>query len=82
MRRHLRRFLRITLGVIFLILGVAGLALPVLQGILFLCIGVVLLAADVPIFRRLLKRLDQRFPRITERARRSRWWPKDGDADS
>lgn len=81
MRRYARRFLRVTLGIAFLLLGVAGLALPVLQGILFLFIGVVLLAPDVPMFRRLLTRLEKRFPTIAKRARRSRWWPRDDDAD-
>ena len=80
MKHHARRFLRITLGMTFLLLGVAGLVLPVLQGILFLFIGIVLLAPDIPIFRRLLTQLEERFPRLAKRARRSRWWPNDDDA--
>ncbi|HHM23725.1 MAG TPA: hypothetical protein ENJ23_01640 [Bacteroidetes bacterium] len=39
---------RIVLGVIFLILGILGLFLPVLQGLLFLTIAAALLGKDTP----------------------------------
>jgi len=79
-RRRTRRALRIAVGVALLVLGLAGLVLPVLQGLLFLFLGVVLLAPDVAAFRYLLRRLEARFPGLAERARRSRWWPGDDDA--
>ena len=80
MKRRARRALRIAAGVALLVLGLAGLVLPVLQGLLFLFLGMVLLAPDVPAFRWLLRRLEARFPGLAERARRSRWWPGDDDA--
>lgn len=79
MKESARRAGRLVLGVLFLLLGIAGLALPVLQGVLFLFIGVLLLAPDVPLFRRLLRHLEARFPALARRLRRTRWWPHDED---
>ncbi len=40
--------LRVGLGILFLVLGILGLFLPVLQGILFLAIAAALLGKDTP----------------------------------
>ncbi|NCC53272.1 MAG: hypothetical protein EOM20_18950 [Spartobacteria bacterium] len=53
---------RITIGVVFIILGIFGLFLPFLQGILFLLIGTVFLAPNAPPVRNLRMRLYKRFP--------------------
>jgi hypothetical protein len=45
-----------------LVLGVAGLVLPVLQGWLFIALGAWLLSPDVPVFARLLNWIEDRFP--------------------
>jgi hypothetical protein len=66
------RYLRITLGTVLLILGVAGLALPFLQGLLFIALGILLLARDFPLFRRIARQLRVRFPRIAATADRGR----------
>ncbi len=42
------RPLRIGLGIVFIILGILGLFLPILQGILFLVIGSMLIGKDTP----------------------------------
>jgi uncharacterized membrane protein YbaN (DUF454 family) len=57
-----RRLLMIA-GWVFLVLGVLGLFLPVLQGILFLLVGLILLARAQPRFRLLKQRLRRRYPR-------------------
>jgi uncharacterized membrane protein YbaN (DUF454 family) len=62
----MRRLVRHVVGWGFLVLGVAGLALPVLQGWLFLSIGAFLLAPDVPLFARLLNRVESRFPAVRD----------------
>ncbi|MDD5204505.1 MAG: PGPGW domain-containing protein [Desulfobacterales bacterium] len=62
--KNLSRNLRIALGILSLILGVAGLVLPILQGWLFLGIGLVLLSRDVPFFQKLSDRLEHRFPKL------------------
>jgi len=67
-----RRVLRISGGIFFLLLGIAGLVLPVLQGLLFIFIGLALLAPDVPPLRRLGRRFRKRFPRQADRLRREK----------
>lgn len=65
-KNGLRRWLLFGLGWLFMLLGVAGLFLPFLQGILFLVIGAVLLATASPRARllrqRLRRRLQVRYP--------------------
>lgn len=70
------RPMRIALGVVFLLLGFAGLVLPVLQGLLFLFVGIMLLAPDIPFFKRILDWLEVRFPKMAAHAKRWRWWPR------
>ena len=54
---------RVILGVSCLVLGVAGLFLPFLQGILFLIIGLTLLSAESDRARRFLEWLRARVKR-------------------
>ena len=58
-----KRKLMMAGGWIFLVLGVLGLFLPILQGILFLCVGLILLAKSQPRFRLLKMRLKKRYPK-------------------
>ena len=46
----------------FLVLGVIGLVLPILQGFLFLAIGLIILAKSAPWAERLLDRFKQSHP--------------------
>lgn len=62
MRRHARRIGKIVLGWVFLVLGVLGLFLPILQGVLFLAIGLAILATEQVWAHRLLLWLRRRFP--------------------
>lgn len=64
MKFIVKHAIRITAGVAFLLLGIAGLFLPVLQGLLFLAIGLVLLAPYIPLFARIRDALYRRFPRV------------------
>ncbi|MGE5515392.1 MAG: PGPGW domain-containing protein [Bacteroidota bacterium] len=69
---------KIALGWVFLVLGVLGLFLPILQGVLFLAIGLAILATEQVWAHRLLTWLHRRFPRsakVFDRARVSseRW---------
>ena len=75
------RIVRISAGIGLAILGVAGLFLPVLQGILLLVASVFVLSVDVPVFRRLRRWLARRFPMVFKRgkgwlARRRRTGPR------
>lgn len=57
-------------GWFFILLGIIGLFLPVLQGILFLVIGTIILAPEVPFFSRTLVKLEKKYPDIFEQAKR------------
>ena len=63
MQPKIRRFLKLSAGWGFIVLGVAGLILPFLQGILFLLIGLFLLSHELPWADRLLTRVKLRFPK-------------------
>lgn len=60
----MRVVLRHALGWSFLALGVVGAVLPILQGWLFFAAGALLLAPEIPVFRRLFCWIEARFPRL------------------
>lgn len=66
---------RIGAGVLILLLGIAGLVLPFLQGVLLLIVAAFLLAPYSRRVRAVLARLEARFPRLATKARRmaERW---------
>ncbi len=51
MNKEFKRVLVIVAAVVFIVLGLVGLALPFLQGFLFLAIGLILLSISSPRFR-------------------------------
>jgi uncharacterized membrane protein YbaN (DUF454 family) len=63
-----RPYWRHIVGWPLLILGIAGLALPFLQGILFIVVALTLLAPEIPLFRRVIEALKKRFPAVFEKA--------------
>lgn len=70
MRTHLARMLRMILGWILVILGVAGLFLPFLQGILLILLGLWVLSIDSRWAHRCILKMRVRFPRAHRQARR------------
>ncbi len=62
MELRLKRIALQVLGWMFLLLGIAGLFLPVLQGILFLLIGLVILSRQYEWARNWMERLRRRYP--------------------
>jgi uncharacterized membrane protein YbaN (DUF454 family) len=60
----MKRWIVLSLGWIFIVLGILGLFLPLLQGILFLIIGLLLLATEYEWPRRLIGKVSTRYPRI------------------
>lgn len=77
-RMKLKRIAIEVVGWAFIVLGIAGLFLPILQGILFLLIGLFILSTQYAWAHRLLHRLRDRFPKIAEqfdkaKARAERW---------
>jgi len=64
MRRHIKRTLILTFGIIFILLGLAGNALPFLPGFLFLAIGLMLLSLYSPKIRTWVKMHTVQYPRL------------------
>lgn len=54
------------LGYFFLVLGVLGMFLPILQGFLFLFVGLIILARHAPWAERLLDNIRSRHPRFDQ----------------
>jgi uncharacterized membrane protein YbaN (DUF454 family) len=68
MRATAKRWAMLLAGWGFILLGIAGLFLPVLQGILFLFIGLLILSSEYVWAHRLLTNLRERYPTVTQRA--------------
>jgi uncharacterized membrane protein YbaN (DUF454 family) len=64
---RLKRIGILLLGWFFVVLGIVGLFLPILQGILFLMIGLAILSSRSQTVRRFLKYLEDRYPQYYER---------------
>ncbi len=63
-RSRFLRFVILVSGWFFIVLGILGLFLPILQGILFLAIGAYLLSLESPMARRFIERMRRRYPRL------------------
>ncbi len=55
------------IGWLFIVLGILGLFIPILQGILFIMIGLAILSSRSEMIKRFLKHLEKRYPRHHER---------------
>ncbi len=64
MRTKLKRLAIQIAGWAFILLGIVGLFLPILQGILFLLVGLFLLSTEYVWAHRLLEELRTRFPKL------------------
>jgi len=73
---RLRRMAYLVFGWAFVLLGIVGLFLPVLQGVLFLFVGIVLLSLASPRVRLWQIRLGRRFPAFRTGYERARAWLK------
>ena len=60
--RVLRKYYRVALGYVFIVLGFIGLFVPVLQGILFLAMGSLLLSTHSKTFAKLKERMKAKYP--------------------
>lgn len=71
MTQTLKRWLVLVTGWSFILLGIAGLFLPVLQGVLFLLIGLIILSSEYVWAHHLLHKLRTRFPKLSASAERA-----------
>ena len=63
-------FLRITLGIVFAILGVIGSLLPIMQGWVFFLLAVLVLFPQSKFAIKALDKIEKRMPRMVARLRR------------
>jgi uncharacterized membrane protein YbaN (DUF454 family) len=68
MQARVKRLLALLLGWSFIVLGVIGLFLPVLQGVLFLLIGLFVLSSECAWARRIGHKVLSRFPSLARRS--------------
>jgi uncharacterized membrane protein YbaN (DUF454 family) len=64
-KRDYKRWLILAAGWGFIVLGIIGLFLPILQGILFIAVGLILLSKEYAWAGDLIAKARERFPRIT-----------------
>ena len=62
-----KRALVYIIGWTFLLLGVVGLFLPVLQGVVFILIGLLILSKESRTAKALLTRVQRRYPEMVRR---------------
>lgn len=60
MQNTIRKILHLSIGSLFLIIGIAGLALPILSGTLFLILGCIVISFESPYVERKLLFLVQK----------------------
>ena len=63
----IKRIGLLIIGWFFIVFGVLGLFLPILQGILFILIGLAILSSRSEAIKRFLKFLEERYPHCHER---------------
>ncbi len=64
MKTKFKGILILSLGWVFILLGIAGLFLPIVQGILFLLIGLYLLSLQSAWARKIFNKLRHRYPTL------------------
>ncbi len=74
MPKQIKKTLMIMAGIILIILGLIGLALPFLQGFLFLAIGIVLLSLASSRIRGWTEMHTRRFPKVHKFIEKTQGW--------
>jgi uncharacterized protein len=74
MKIKAKRILVIILGILFLIAGLIGLALPFLQGFLFLIIGAILLSISSLRIRAWVESYTRKYPKAHEYFEKTERW--------
>ncbi len=62
MKKKIKKFIRITFGMLLIIVGIAGLFLPILQGVAMIIFGISLVRPVL--YRKIIKKLKKFYHRI------------------
>ena len=65
MKAQIKRAGLLVAGWLFIVLGVIGLFLPIMQGLLFILIGLLILSTEYVWAHKLLQKLRATFPRVS-----------------
>ncbi|MBU0999014.1 hypothetical protein KKG24_01760 [Patescibacteria group bacterium] len=76
MQKQAKKVLILTAGIIFIILGILGLFLPILQGIIFLAIGFFLVSFYFPGIRPWVNEHLKKYPGLFARIEKIEAWMK------
>lgn len=60
----MKKAIRLIIGVLFLVVGIAGLVLPVIPGTIFILLGLLAFSTVYEPVGRLFKRLENRYPHL------------------
>ena len=77
MKQKAKRIALVLIGVLFVLLGLIGFALPFLQGFLFLAIGLMLLSISSARMRTWLESHTRRYPKLHALVGRIERWALD-----
>lgn len=58
----MKRVAKAAIGWFFVVLGIIGCFLPILQGFLFMAVGLIFLADESPFVQKHIRRLEDRYP--------------------
>ena len=64
MKQVVKKYYKLVIGYVFIVLGILGLFLPFLQGILFLVIGAMILVKESPTFYKLKEKIKAKYPKF------------------
>lgn len=74
LRKQLKKIIVLSLATLFLLLGLAGLVLPVLQGWFFLALSLILFSLYSPALRAWIHKHTVKYPRIHPFVHRAQEW--------
>lgn len=74
MQKKAKRILILTIAIIFILLGLVGFVLPLLQGFLFIIIGVILLSFCFPKVRLWINEHTKNYPRLFKMVDKTEKW--------
>jgi uncharacterized protein len=74
MQARLKRWGVLAMGWLFVLLGIVGLVLPVLQGVLFIVIGMLILSTEYVWAHHLVRKLLKKFPWVDQQLHRAPRW--------
>lgn len=76
MQKQAKKVLILTIGIIFIIFGLIGLALPFLQGVLFLLIGFFLISLYFPKVYQWTEKHTAKYPKLQQKIKKFEAWAR------